>query len=736
MSFWNRLSISWKVFALVLGVVAGAVAGLAWFSIARQQALLESGLRDRGDVLGHTVAGYCAAPLVFEDTRGAQEILGQLMAADEVESALLVDRAGRTLAGWTRAGGEVPKAPAQLRPAGGWVRSESGRLWSAFAVSFKNEFEGTLLLALTDAGVTAERHRSVVVVGELALLMLALGGWLGWMLQHRLTQPLRALVAAMGEVREKRALHLRVPEEGRLDELGSLYRGFNAMLDDLQEGQAEREASENYLRSLIRALPDLVCVVDRGGRFVDVPVARPAVLAFDESHSLAGRRLEEALPAAAVSKAVAAVADACAGNPRALELELPPMQDRPARFLELVAAPLPGVQDRALLILRDATSRRLLEAQLQQAHKMEAVGQLAGGIAHDFNNLLAAIMGCADMLAEEDDPEERRTLSREILEASTRGAELIAQLLAFSRRRSAALAPVDLHQLIARVVRLAQRTFDRRIEMRQQLGAARAVVEGDATQLESAILNLAVNARDAMPEGGALTFATREVNVTGADSDAAFLSLAPGRYVELSVTDTGAGIPPDVLPRIFEPFFTTKPIGKGSGLGLAAVYGTVKSHRGNVKVYSQPGQGTVFRLFFPAAQAEPVTLDAHAEDALRGSGRVLVVDDEATVRNTTSRMLRGLGYEVEAASSGAEALLLCDGGRFDALVLDLMMPGMTGVQVLQRLREKGRRVPTLLVSGFDLSGSAEEGSALAEAVLQKPFTLRQLAQKMQILVAR
>jgi CheY-like chemotaxis protein len=256
------------------------------------------------------------------------------------------------------------------------------------------------------------------------------------------------------------------------------------------------------------------------------------------------------------------------------------------------------------------------------------------------------------------------------------------------------------------------------------------VVEGDPTQLESALLNLAVNARDAMPGGGQITFTSRDLRIASADGQIDSFSLPPGHYVELSVSDTGTGIPPDVLPRIFEPFFTTKEIGKGSGLGLAAVYGTVKSHGGNIRAYSEPGQGTVFRLFFPVARVEAAPLPVGTQQLQRGSGRVLVVDDEPSVRATTSRLLRGLGYQVETADSGMVALQLCAEHRFDALVVDLMMPGMTGAQLLQRLREKGQRIPSLLVSGFDLGGSPEAAAARPDGMLQKPFTQADLAQQM------
>jgi signal transduction histidine kinase len=402
-----------------------------------------------------------------------------------------------------------------------------------------------------------------------------------------------------------------------------------------------------------------------------------------------------------------------------------------ARFV-----PLRMLSDRGarmlVAVVREVTEHRVLEAQLLQSRKLEAVGQLAGGVAHDFNNMLAGIMGYAELLKLRAKDTDTAHAASEIVSISEHAAELTARLLAFSRRKKAQSAPTDVHELAERVCGILKHTVDRRIEVRLD-GDRRGccVVEGDPAQLESALLNLALNARDAMPEGGTLTLRMRCVV-----PDAVLRDKLPApqaeTYVQLEVEDTGEGIDPAILDRIFEPFFTTKAPGRGSGLGLAAVYGAVSAHHGLVDVRSTLGQGTCFRLLLPCAgQAVRAKLE-EATHMVAPGGHVLVVDDEQAVRQTATLCLEEAGYRVSGAADGRAALeLVRSGARFDLVLLDMIMPVMGGAEVLRELRRVAPGLPVLIASGYS-PGEAEVAGA--DGFLQKPYRRAELLKRVAALL--
>ncbi|MBK9516094.1 MAG: response regulator [Anaeromyxobacter sp.] len=368
-----------------------------------------------------------------------------------------------------------------------------------------------------------------------------------------------------------------------------------------------------------------------------------------------------------------------------------------------------------------------LEAQ-RQSQKLEAVGLLAGGVAHDFNNLLAAILGHADLLAQEAPPgSQTEEAARTIAQAAQRAATLTRQLLAFARLGHHRQEAVDLHALVLEATGLLGRTLDKAIVLQARLEAPRHHVRGDPGQLQQVIVNLAVNARDAMPSGGTLTLQTRVVAFDGAGGPA---GRAPGEWLELSVTDTGVGIPPQLRERIFEPFFTTKGEGRGTGLGLATVYGIVKGHGGEVAVSSQEGVGSCFTIHLPLL-ATPATTAAPAEAAApRGGGVVLVVDDEALVGRTAGRLLASLGYQPEVVGGGQEALdwLASHAAPPAAVLLDLAMPGMDGATCFRRMRQALPSLPVVITSGFDRNDRAQELlDEGAREFVQKPYRTLELA---------
>jgi PAS domain S-box-containing protein len=370
------------------------------------------------------------------------------------------------------------------------------------------------------------------------------------------------------------------------------------------------------------------------------------------------------------------------------------------------------------------------EARIAQSRRLESLGQLAGGVAHDFNNLLGVILNYAEFVA--DELEEGTSVHTDVVEigkAAERATELTRQLLIFSRRESVKPAPVDLNEVVSDVERLLRRTLGEHVELVVKLSGSVPAVLADPGQIEQVLVNLAVNARDAMPDGGRLKIETSEVEV-----DRDFLQehpeLSPGRYVRMTVADDGIGMEPEIAARVFEPFFSTKHRGEGTGLGLATVYGIVTGAGGQISLYTEPGEGTVFRVHLPAGDSTAPA--APGQQAVEFTGRgesVLLVEDEDTVRTLAKRILTEGGYRVSAASRGRDAVrLLEDPSReFDLLISDVVMPGMRGVEVARRASDLRPGLPVLMMSGYTTPIGPEDRRAMAEApLLEKPFSRRDL----------
>ena len=374
--------------------------------------------------------------------------------------------------------------------------------------------------------------------------------------------------------------------------------------------------------------------------------------------------------------------------------------------------------------IRAEAERRVLEARLSQAERLETVGQLAGAVAHDFNNLLGVILGCAEMLAEEvPEASGPRADVERILGAAQRAARLTRQLLIFARRDAAPAHAVDINEVVADVRDLLVASLGRLIELVVELSPMLPAVRTDRGHVEQVLLNLAVNARDAMPGGGTLRIGTGTADLAE-DYCAAHPGARPGRYVELTVSDTGTGMSAEVAARAFEPFFTTKPVGQGTGLGLATVYGVVRQAGGSVSVESEEGAGTVFRCFFPPA--------APLAGAAGTGARILVVDDEPEVLAITSRILRKGGYEVVEARGASDALSLMSSPDFsvDLLLTDSVMPQMSGARLAERAAQIRPGLRVLHMSGFTAGQLSAKGIGRGDLeFIGKPFAARALLEK-------
>ena len=388
-----------------------------------------------------------------------------------------------------------------------------------------------------------------------------------------------------------------------------------------------------------------------------------------------------------------------------------------------------------LVLAIDVTEQRHLEDQLRQSQKIEAVGQLAGGVAHDFNNLLTIIKGNVELALQQlptgvplrDDLEQ-------VAQAASRAALLTRQLLAFGRKQVLTPVVLDLNEVVAEAERMLRRVIGEDIRFVTQLAPTVSRVTADRGQIEQVLVNLVVNARDAMPTGGVLTVATRDVTVSFADATAR--GIVPGSYVTLCVHDTGTGMDEETRSRIFEPFFTTKPVGHGTGLGLATVYGVVNQSGGFVSVDSKPGVGSTFTIHLPrGAHVESPPGTARPDAMERGSETVLLVEDEDEVRSVARRVLTEAGYTVLEAANAAEAIDVFDRspGAIAALVSDVVMPGLNGHELSQMLRLRAPRLPTLFVSGYSFD-ARESAGCEDESFLEKPYDPAELARRVRSII--
>lgn len=406
--------------------------------------------------------------------------------------------------------------------------------------------------------------------------------------------------------------------------------------------------------------------------------------------------------------------------------------------IELPAAVKPAV----IVVARDITQRKAAEEQLRQAQKMEALGQLTGGIAHDFNNLLAIILGNLELLDEQlfNDPSSQDLVHR-AFSAVQRGATLIRRLLAFSRQQPLQAQSTDLNKLIADMIDLLRLTLGETIQVQATLARDLWPVRVDATQLENAVLNLAVNARDAMPQGGRFSIATANLAFEEDYYIAPSPSVHPGQYVLLAVNDTGTGMAPEVIEHAFEPFFTTKRVGKGSGLGLSMVYGLVKQSGGHVVIDSEIGKGTTIKIYLPRAQQAAVYMTEikAAEPLQQGKAEtILVVEDDPAVRQLAVNMLRSLGYlTLEAGSARSALKILAEKPQVVLLFTDVVLPdGMNGIELA---REAWRRRPDLEVlftSGYSEHGQDQDGLLEDDInMLAKPYRKAELADKLRTMLS-
>ncbi len=520
------------------------------------------------------------------------------------------------------------------------------------------------------------------------------------------------------------------------------------MGETLRESEARLSQQTRLLNTILNSMQEAVIASDRDGQFVLFnrhaqelfKKPAPGVSAFDWARSQdvylpdrSGMLRADENPLVLAMR-----------GERTRETEVSILDADPeAGILAITGSPLRDEQQNlvgGLALLRNVTRQRQLERQLTQAQKMEAVGRLAGGVAHDFNNLLSVIVSYTDFVqrALPEDDSKREDLS-EVLAAANRAASLTRQLLAFSRQRVVHHQVLQLNDIVANLERMLRRVIGEHIELCTALSHSLAPIRADLGQMEQVLLNLTVNARDAMPAGGKLTFETANIIIEQEDS-AAFERVPPGHYVMLAIKDTGTGMTEDVKKRIFEPFFTTKDVGEGTGLGLATVYGIVQQSGGHVDVESEVGQGSCFRIYLPSADSANATVTPRHSSSPPPKGTagatILLVEDDDSVRMVSSRILRARGHTVLEAKRPSEALVQCElGTEVDLLLTDIVLPEMSGVELAQQIAKARPSLRVLFMSGYPGGALASEEHFEAKtAYIQKPFSPYSLAERIRELL--
>jgi two-component system cell cycle sensor histidine kinase/response regulator CckA len=520
-------------------------------------------------------------------------------------------------------------------------------------------------------------------------------------------------------------------------DVGSRPRFVITMIEDVTPRKAAQEAvreGEERYRELFENANDMVFTVDEQARFTGVNGAAERLTGYGADR-LIGASIADLFTQECRELAMGQLASKIVGQPAAThEWTIRTASGREVA-LEVACAHvrargrIVGVQG----IARDLSERKELEQQLRQAQKMEAIGRLAGGIAHDFNNLMTAIMGYSELALQrlDDAPETHRDL-QEIQKAADRATRLTRQLLAFSRKQVLQPTRIDLNDVVHDMEKMLARVIGDDVEIRTNFQRHLGGIEADRSQLEQVLLNLAVNARDAMPDGGTLTIETANVDVDGY-SVAEPGAVPAGQYVVLTVADTGAGMDEATRARLFEPFFTTKEVGKGTGLGLATVYGVVKQSGGFITVDSEPGQGAVFRIYLPRLGAPNARDDrGRANVAPAGTETILLVEDDDAVREIAAGILERSGYRVLSACDGVDALreLGESGEHVDLLLTDVVMPRLNGSALAERLSEERPALKVLFMSGYADDAIESDGTVRPGTdFIQKPFTASMLAAK-------
>ena len=726
-------------FVLAVVITNMLVIGLlSWELVDRERAVADQHRFERGRTIARIVAAAAGPSLSTNNHVELQRIARAATAAEVVNYVVFTDQSRRVKADTRATPTKLPvsgNASRVLRDPAMDVEllaTTKSELILNRAVVVDDKVAGHLYVSVRRPDVDAQRREVSFIALLVGAALILLGGLVAFLTARSVTARLAKVAVIANEFRlGRRGIRGR---DNSPDEVGTVVQGINAMLQSVEKSERslqdmfriaqigawrynaaeDRLEWSNTLRDLFGLEPSSL-----------PPTPESFLGSLPKKHrgSLASLLEQENRDKIARFSFDYARLD---GDHRTYWIEARSEFNEDTGEIDLVG------------LCQDITDRETAAAQLRQAQKMEAVGQLTGGLAHDFNNLLAVIIGNLDFLGEslpENDPSGDTV--REALAAALRGSELTRQLLAFSRRQALSPKIIDLNELVAGISSFWRRTLGETIEVRIHLEQDLWKTQADPAQVESAVLNLVINARDAMPDGGTLTVETCNMSLGDGDwSDGEENDIKPGDYCVVSVSDNGSGMSPETAAKAFDPFFTTKAVGEGSGLGLSMIYGFAQQSGGAAKIYSEIGQGTTVRLYLPRARADlgvgkvdnaPVTMPRAVSET------ILLVEDNENVMRVAERQVQELGYSVLTARNGAEALAILDGGhQIDLLFTDVVMPGgMSGYELGRLAKERDDRIKILHTSGFTRPAADEIVEGLGSStLLSKPYRKLDLALKL------
>ena len=690
-------------------------------------------------------------PEVYEDDFKKQAILeleGLFLAnsANTKSAPILFSKTGQTI---VADGRHAPESLSSIWHELSGVES-TGRLsrtingtW-IYAALFR-PWGWTLCYAVSEQEKYSDRTAFFLVLLPVMLLITVFFIFVTVVIVKRIIAPIALLTQASNSIAAG-DLSVKISTSG-IGELALLAHNFASMRDAIQSQMAELKQREERLLQITNNMTDVVYTVDLDLNTIYVSPSVERLLGFTpeeyRKRSPRERYTPESLHIISeiLAQEIALESDPSADPNRSRVMEIEEYHrngslvtvSNHAKFIrDLSGAPIgfQGVTRDITEIRRVQKEQEKLKERLHQSQKMEAIGQLGGGVAHDFNNALGGIMGIAELLRSQNfSKDEQDEFLGIIITTCTRAADLTRKLLMFSRRESRTNTVVDCVKIVSDTVSLLEHTINKNIFVSMENHAAHTSIAGDDSLLQNAFMNMGINASHAMPNGGRLTFTLKNLELDKEYCEFSPFEIKPGEYLEIAIRDTGCGMPPEVLSRIFEPFFTTKEQGKGTGLGMSAVYGTIQEHNGAITVNSEVGSGTVFRVYLPVI-AEKVRSEEQAEPVVTGSGTVLVIDDEELIRFIASSILKSLGYRVIVADNGLEGVNIFRemSGQIDLIILDMIMPGMGGREAFSRLREIRSDIPIIIASGFAKEEDMTELNKLGvNGFLNKPFRKVELA---------
>lgn len=745
---FTRLEV--KIIVSLALILTLLIAVYGWWIGSRQTSVYIQTLSDNLRILSHSNADNAAHFMVIKEYAGLEAHMLDSANLPEVVSIQVAEPDGKLLCNIERPNrAELPMANYNVK----WVRVPQGSQavlkregnqlvsWSPIVAGEQLGWVKIALSLDTAQRLLQATWRSTLVIGMLWIVV-------GTVLMALVVKPplraVRELSRFANELQNRKGSQVSVPRG--VYEIDMLADALNHSSGELLLAEQRLLAEQERLSVTLQSIGDGVIATDTESRIVLVNHVAELMTGWTQKQAT-GVGLDQVLciePSDSlpdVRKALQAVME------RRQTIELPGLhrmwsRDGVSRTVTVIGAPIIDSAARLagmVLVIRDLTEKARMEAektglaeQLLQSQKMEAVGKLAGGVAHDFNNMLGVIIGNAELAMMGVEPSGKlHERLQGILDAASRSAEITRQLLAFSRQQHAKPKVLDLNEVIGRMLKMLHRLIGEDIEVVWSPGPDIWKVKLDPTQLDQIMANLCVNARDAIAGIGRMDIRTGNVELSP-EKRGPSVAMPQGRCVMLEVSDSGCGMRREVLERIFEPFYTTKEVGRGTGLGLATVFGIVKQNDGHIEVQSEPGVGTSFRLYFPAVEEETQEHQKRSVAAIRGNETILVVEDEPSINVLATTMLSELGYRVLSAGTPGEAVKMANGGRvkIDLLLTDIIMPDMNGRDLSELLHRSHPDMKCLFMSGYTSDIISERGNIGREVCfLQKPFTTQTLAAK-------